>query len=461
MSRSKMTPRVLGIFSLVMITVGSVDSVRNLPTTALFGTSLIFFFSLFALCFLLPAALVSAELASGSTETGGVYSWVKDAFGAKWGFFAVWFQWAENVIWYPTILSFIAGSMGFLISPQLVQNKTFLITVILCAFWGTTVINLFGMRLSARVAAICTIMGLIIPMLLIISLGTVWIILGHPLQIHFVKQELLPHFGKPETWVALTGIMLSFGGMEIATVHAGDVENPKRDYPMAMLFSTLIILGTLMFGSLSIAMVLPSSQISLVAGLMQAYSAFFTAYHLEWVLPVVAFMLVLGGVGSVNNWAIAPTRGLVIAAKDGLMPHFFAYQNRHGAPAVLLIVQAVIVSVVTMTFLLLPSVNASYWLLTAVGAQLYMCMYFLMFIACLRLRTHKERFHHFRIPGGWVGVSIVVGLGCLSALGTFIIGFFPPGNISVGNAHHYETLLIVGLLLMSLPPFLLYYGKKR
>src|SRR3989338_9256522 len=90
----------LGVFSLVMMTIGSVDSIRNLPTTALFGPLLIFFFFLSSICFLLPAALVSAELSSNSTETGGIYNWVTEAFGKRTGFLAVWFQWIENVIWY-------------------------------------------------------------------------------------------------------------------------------------------------------------------------------------------------------------------------------------------------------------------------------------------------------------------------------------------------------------------------
>ena len=102
----------LTIFSLTMITVGSVDSIRNLPATALFGSQLIAFFILGALFFLIPTALVSAELASGWPKQGGVYIWVKEAFGKQVGFLAIWLQWIENVIWYPTILSFVAGSIG-------------------------------------------------------------------------------------------------------------------------------------------------------------------------------------------------------------------------------------------------------------------------------------------------------------------------------------------------------------
>lgn len=77
----------LTIFSLTMITVGSVDSIRNLPATALFGSQLIFYFILGALFFLIPTALVSAELASGWARQGDLHMG-KTGFWEKNGFFS-------------------------------------------------------------------------------------------------------------------------------------------------------------------------------------------------------------------------------------------------------------------------------------------------------------------------------------------------------------------------------------
>lgn len=458
----KKTTKVLGVFSLAMITAVSVDSVRNLPATALFGSSLIFFFILGAIFFLLPSALVSAELASCRKEHAGVYTWVKDAFGSQVGFLAVWFQWIENVIWYPTILSFVAGTIGYLFSPDLVANKTFLIAIILCSFWGVTLINLMGIKTSASFSNFCAVGGLILPMILIISLGAVWFFSSEPLQIQFTQQAMLPHFRDTHMWVALTGIILSFCGMEIATVHAADVRNPKRAYPRAMLIATVMIVVTLVFGALSIAIVLPEKQISLVAGIMQAFHAFFMVYHLNWILPLVALMLVVGGMGGVNNWIIAPTRGLLVAAQDGKLPKHMHRENLSGAPSVLLIYQALIVSVITMVFLLMPTVNGSYWLLTALAAQLYMLMYILMFAAGIRLRYSKSPIHDgFKIPGGNWGMWIVAGAGIVGAVTTLIIGFIPPTNIQIASELHYEELLIAGLILMSLPPFILHFIQKK
>lgn len=451
----------LTLFSLTMITIGSVDSIRNLPATSLFGTELIFFFLFGAIFFLIPCALVSAELASGWPKQGGIYVWVKTAFGRKIGFMAIWFQWIENVIWYPTILSFVAGTIGYLIDPTLVENKYFLIAVILSCFWGATIINLLGMRSSAVFSSVCTIAGLLIPMSLIIGLGTIWYFSGKPIHIELTPAALIPSFNNSHTWVALTGIMLSYCGIEIATVHAGDVKNPQKTYPKVLFYSVILIITTLILGSLAIAAVLPREQISLVAGIMQAFSAFFSAYNMSWIMPIIALMLILGGLGGVSNWIIAPTKGLLVAAQDGHLPPQLQQVNRHGAPTIILVYQAIIVTFLTAVFLFIPSVNGSYWLLTALAAQLYMLMYILMLLACIRLRyCAPEVKRAFTIPGGKIGLFIVTGFGLIGTLTTVVVSFIPP-DMDIGSLERYEGFLITGLLLMCLPPLFTWVLQKR
>jgi amino acid transporter len=459
-STVKSTARTLGMFSIVMITVGSVDSIRNLPATALFGSSLIFFFIAAAILFLIPCALVSAELSASWTEDGGVYVWVKEAFGRQTGFLAIWFQWIENVIWYPTILSFVAATIGYLIAPDVASSQCFLISVILAAFWLATIVNILGMRSSAFFASFCGIVGLIVPMILIIAMGAVWVFSGEPIHIHFTAHSMLPTHSA-DMWVALTGIMLSFCGMEIATVHVKDAKDPQRVFPQAIIISSLIIMVTLLLGSLAIASVLPHDSISLVSGIMEAFSAFFSAYHMQWMLPIIAIMLVIGGMGGVSNWIIAPTRGLLIAGKDGNLPPHLQTQNNHRAPTALLIYQAIIVSLLTLVFLTMPSVNGSYWLLSALASQLYMFMYILMFAAAIRLRyNHADRARPFRVFGGNKTMWLVGLAGMLASVVTVIVGFIPPSTINFGGTMRYEVMLIAGLVIMSAPPFIMCRFRK-
>lgn len=452
----------LTIFSLTMITVGSVDSIRNLPATALFGSQLIFYFILGALFFLIPTALVSAELASGWAKQGGIYIWVKEAFGKKAGFLAIWLQWIENVIWYPTILSFVAGTIGYLINPALTSNPYFLWSVIVTCFWGATLLNLRGMSSSAMFSNLCSLAGLLLPMSLIIGLGAAWITQGNPLQINFDIPSVVPHLSDKSMWVSLTAIIMSFCGIEIATVHANDVNNPQRAFPKALMYSVGIILSTLILGSLAIAIVLPGKDINLVAGIMQAFEAFFASYHMHWMMPVVAVMLVLGGLGGVSNWIIAPTKGLLVAAEDGNLPEVFQRTNTNGAPVVMLITQALIVTVLSALFLFMPSVNGSYWLLTALAAQLYMLMYFIMFIAAIKLRISEPNHHRaFKIPGGMAGMLFIAGIGIVGVLTTLAVSFIPPEGIDVGSMARYEMTLISGLILMCAPPFITSWRQTK
>jgi amino acid transporter len=452
----------LTIFSLVLITVGSVDSIRNLPGTALFGSQLVAFFILGAIFFLIPTALVSAELSSSEGMGGGIYVWVKKAFGKRIGFFAIWLQWIENVIWYPALLSFVAGSIGYLINPHWVDSPMFLWAVIVSSFWGATWVNLCGMRSSAFFSNLCAISGLLLPMSLIIGLGSVWIWQGNPRHIFFDIQSLTPHFQDKNMWVSLTATMLSFCGVEIATVHANEVANPQKAFPKALLIAVAIILMTLILGSLAIAVVLPENEINLVAGIMQTFHAIFMHYHLLWMMPLVALMLVMGGLGSVSNWIIAPTKGLWIAAQDDHLPVSFQRVNRHNAPVVLLVGQAVVVTILSSLFFFMPSVNSSYWLLTALATILYMMMYLLMFAAAIKLRwKNTKQTRAFQIPGGIIGMCVTGLIGIVGVSVTFAVSFIPPeGLMNIGSVARYESLLVVGLLVMCLPPFLAIYRTK-
>jgi glutamate:GABA antiporter len=454
----------LGVFSLVMITVGSVDSIRNLPATALFGSDIIAFFLVAAIFFLVPSGLISAELASQAKDgQGGIYRWVSEAFGRPMGFIAVWFQWVENVVFYPALLAYIAGTVAYLINPDLIQSKIFLMSFILVAFWIVTILNLFGMKSSSWVANICGFLGLVLPMALIIGMGFVWFFSGKPIHVDLHPHALIPNFSHPALWVTLAGVMLSMCGMEIATIHVRETKDPERNFPRALLFSTVFILITLVLGALSIAIVIPTEKLSFIAGLMQAFDVFFSAYHLHWILPILALVLILGGLGGLNNWLISPSRGLHYAGRQGHFPRWLGVENKHGAPQNLLIVQAVIVSVCLVAFVLLPSINASYWYLNVLAAQLYMVMYVLMFAAGIKLRFKHKPKAGYRIPGGKWGTAFVGTLGIIGSIATFLIGFFPPDGVNTGSALHYGVMVLVGILVMAIPsiPFIFARYKKE
>jgi amino acid transporter len=128
----------------------------------------------------------------------------------------------------------------------------------------------------------------------------------------------------------------------------------------------------------------------------------------------------------------------------------------------MLVGQALIVTVLSSLFLFMPSVNGSYWLLTALAAQLYMLMYLMMFVAAIKLRVKApDHPRAFRIPGGLLGMLTVAGIGMVGVLTTLVVSFIPPEGIDIGSVSRYESTLIIGLLLMCSPPFISSWLRAR
>ncbi len=462
MSLPQKTP-ALTLFALVMLMTGAIDSIRNLPASALFGSSLIFFFILSAVVFLIPVSLVSAQLSANAVDgKSGIFHWVRAGLGEKGGFLAIWLQWINTLVWFPTVLSFFAGIVTYLIDPALIQHKIYLVSIILATFWLLTLLNLRGLHFSGVFASICAVGGLIVPMALIIVLAITWVASGHPVQVHFTATEMLPSLAHMDNWVSLTAIMGAFLGMELAMVHVKGVANPQKMFPKALLISVVIILATMIMGSLAIAIVLPHDSINLVNGVMQWFGYMLAVYHLSTWMPVVMVLLLLGTLGSAVSWIISPAKGLLHAAQLGYLPRFFTQENRHGVASRILIAQAVIVSVMCLAFVLMPSVNGSYWLLTALSTQLYIVMYVLMFIAAIRLKYKTVALPNaFAIPGGKWGLWLVCLLGLAGCVMTLIVGFVPPPGMDVGGFSHYEMIFAGALAVMLVPVLFFWWYRAR
>ena len=454
-------PRTLSGFSLAMINLAAIISVKNWPLTAEYGFASIFYLLLATLVFFLPVSLVSAELATGWPKAGGVFAWVKEAFGHRTGFLAIWLLWIENVIWYPTVLSFIAATVSYIFDPDLANNKIYTLFVILVAFWGATFANMRGMRTSSWISTLGVLFGTFIPGGLIILLGLVWYFSGSPIQITFSWDTLIPNMGSVEQQVFFAGIILTLCGLEMSAVHAKDVNNPQKNYPRAIFLSAIIIITMSILGVLSIASVIPQKQISLVAGSLQAFSYFVNSYGLAWLTPVIAGLITFGAVGQISTWVAGPPKGLLAAAQGGDLPPYFREVNQHGMPARLLIAQAIIVSLLALIFLFMPNISSAFWILSAMVTQLYLIMYILMFAAAIKLRykrPHVER--SYKIPGGKFGMWSTAGLGIIASCYAIIIGFFPPSQIPTGNVIFYVTMLALVIVIACFAPSIILFFQK-
>lgn len=451
----------LGVLSLVMINVIAIDSLRNLPSNAATGLHIIFYYLLAGLVFLLPCILITAELATNRPKTGGAYIWVRDAFGARYGFLTIWLQWIYNVIWYPTILSFIAVNVAYLFNPALVHNDAYMVPMIIAMFTLSTLANSFGMKLSSFVSTVSAIIGTLIPMIVIIILGVAWLDSTRAIAIQPTMANFLPTTLSGSNAAFLVVVFFSLMGFEMSSVHAGDVKKPKSDYPKALVYSSLIVLLTMILASAAIAIVVPTSDLNIVSGLDQAFGLFLNSFHLKWLLPIVIIFMIIGGFGGMSAWVIGPSKGLMVAAQDNCAPAAFGKSNKHGAPSTMLWAQWAVVVVLCLLFVCFKSFNTWYWILSDLTAQLALLFYVLMFAAAIKLRYITEpKADTFRIPGGNVGIWLTGLVGIAACVFAIIIGLIPPTNMQITHIGWYEALLIGGCIIFSAIPLLIYKLKQ-
>lgn len=465
MKKIKSGKATIGVFTLAMINVAAVLSMKNFPALAEYDFSLVFYLSLASLLFFVPSALVSAELASGWPQSGGVYLWVKEAFGPKFGFVAIFMQWVENLPWYPTAFAFVASAIAFIFEPSLAENKIFVIVLVWVCVWGATFLNFKGMKFSAFLSTSGVLSGTIIPGIIIIVMGVIYVIIGKHVSVDFSLEALIPDFSNLNQIMLLAGMLMSIAGMEMSAVHIRDVKNPRKNYPKAILISAIIIIALSVLASLAIAVVIPDKDLSLSAGVMQAFQYFFNIFNMQWATPILSFFLAYGVFTMAVTWMVGPSKGLLEVAKEGYLPGSWQKRNKHNMPIGILYVQGIASSILAFAILLMPSVSSAFWLMSALAAQLYLIMYLFMFAAAIKLRySQADVKREYQIPGGKIGMWIVAGIAWLASFFVIIFGFIPPESVrseGIGPIIGYIAFLLIGVVVFLFVPVIFFNISKN
>jgi glutamate:GABA antiporter len=442
--------------------VAAVLTLRGFPSVAEFGWSSIAYYILGALLLLLPISLVTAELATGWPKAGGLFAWVKEAFGERSGFLGIWFSWVNNLFYFPTVLAFAAATMAYVIDPSLANDRLYLVLAMLGIFWGLTFVNFLGMRWTERLNNPGVVLGTLLPAAVLIILGVYWLASGRHSEIPFHASKLAPSLSSLSDLVFFVAVLLGFTGMEIGGFHAKELRNPARNYPRAAFIAVVLIVAASILGTLAIASVVPQAKLSLVAGLMQAFAVFFHALGFGgWTTRVMAFLVELGTLALIGAWLLGPAKGLYATEETGdLIPEFEKVNARH-VPVAILVGQGILSSVFALLFLFVPSINSGYWILTALTTQLVLMMYALVYAAAIKLRYSQPGTPRpYRILGGKVGIWIVGGAGLVGCLLGFVIGFVPPTGVKHWPTPIYVGAMVLGIATSSLPPFIIEKIKK-
>lgn len=456
----------LSVMTLAIMNITAVVSLRGLPAEAIYGPSSAFYYLFAAIVFLIPTAMVAAELAAMfSDKQGGVFRWVGEAFGARTGFLAIWLQWIESTIWYPTVLTFGAVSLAFIgfndsADAVLASNKVFTLIVVLAIYWIATFISMKGLGWVGKISRIGGMVGTIIPAALLIVLGIIYICTGGHNYMD-MSQGFFPDLTKMDNLVLASSIFLFYAGMEMMGVHVMDVNNPSKNYPKAIIIGSLATVCIFVLGTFALGFIIPAKDINLTQSLLIGFDNYFRHFHISWAGPVMAVALMFGVLASVLTWVSGPSKGIFSVGKAGYLPPFFQKTNSQGVQSNILLVQGGIVTLLALLFVVMPSVQSFYQILSQLTILLYLIMYMLMFAAAIRLRYKmKDTPRPFRLGKGNVLMWIIGCVGFCGSLLAFVLSFIPPGQIATGSSTVWYSVLIIGCLVMVVIPYIIYAMRK-
>src|SRR6478735_5666176 len=427
-------PAYITWMTLAFMTTASVASLRSAPTMAVYGLACVFLYLVPAIIFLLPQSLVAAELASG--WTGGVFRWVSEGLSAKWGLLAVWCQFAMTIFYYPTLLGFVASTLAFVFNPNLADNGVYTGIVIVVVFWSGVFMSARGGTGGiAKLASSGLLVGTLIPGALLVILGIVYLAQGNASAAPMNADHLIPQWTGIASLVLIVNNFLSYSGMEMNAVHVGSLKNPKKEFPRAMFLACALVLLIFILPALAISWVIPADQLSLTAGVMQAFDAFFANFGVSWLTPILGLVLIAASLGGMLTWLAGPSKGLLtVAREEGYLPPFLQKLNKHGVQQNILVSQGLVTTAIALLYAFIPDVSSSYWILSVITTQVYLVMYLLLFVAAVRLRRNKpDHPRGYRAPA----LTLLCTVGFLASVAAMIIGFVPPAQFSSGSGGVY------------------------
>ena len=456
----------LSVLTLMVMNVTAVVSLRGLASEAVYGLQSAFYYLFAAIVFLVPTALVAAELAAMyASKQGGVFRWVGEAFGPRVGFVAIWLQWIQSTVWYPTVLTFGAVSIAFIgtdptADAALASNRVFTLIVVLAIYWLATIIALRGLDWVGKVSKWGGIIGTIIPAALLILLAVVYLAKGghNNLDMH---RSFFPDLSNFSNLVLASSIFLFYAGMEMMGIHVMEVDNPKRNYPRAIILGSLVTVAIFILGTFALGVVVPEKDISLTQTLLIGFDRYFAYLRMSWMGPIIAIALVFGVLAGVLTWVSGPSKGIYAVGRAGYLPPFFQKANSRGVQRNILLVQGVIVTVIGALFVVMPSVQSFYQILSQLTVLLYLTMYMLMFSAAIVLRYRRPNVERpFRLGRGNGMMWLLAGLGFAGSLLAFVLSFIPPSQIAVGSKSVWFTVLIAGEVIVVIIPIIIYAMRK-
>ena len=467
--------RTLTFFGFFAITASMVMTVYEYPSFASSGFHLVFFLIIGGILWFLPVALCAAEMATvKGWESGGIFAWVGNTLGRRWGFAALFFQWFQITVGFVTMAFFILAAFAYVVGwDALYKDPLVMFFGVAAIVWLLTLTQLGGTKYTARISKVGFVGGIIVPVLVLLAGLLIYFATGGMSQIAISPAAFVPDFSKADTLVIFASFILAYMGVEASASHVNELKNPNRNYPLAMIILAVLTIALDALGGLAVATTLPASVLdgNLSFGVIEAFRAIYVEHigpAFSWIVFAVAVLLALGVLAEISAWIVGPSRALLDTAHDGILPPSFKKVNKHGVSVRTVVVQAAIVTmwdaVLCGSIALSGGSSSSVGYLTAIGLTvvIYLVGYVLFFLGYFVLVLRKKSLpRSFQLPGGTPFKVVVAGVGLIMTLATLVISFFPSSNLTAQANQVYQITLFVAFAVSVALPFVIYSQRHR
>lgn len=452
----------LGLLDLVLFNTVAIVGLRWVALAGHSGPSSLTLWLLAALAFFIPQGLCVMTLSSALPKDGGLYVWISEAFGERQGFIAGWLYWASNILYFPTLC------LSTAVFGLYIFNDRFVALEHSQSFAAGASLIMLGVALGCNIVGTGTgrwlqnLGGLAqwLPSLVLVAVGLV-ALLADGSATPMPVASLVPTFSNLDTIIFFSQICFAFAGLELAPVLAGEIREPRRTIPRALLISGFVIAGIYLFNTLALMWALPPEKISIIAGVNQAIAAAGAAHGLSWLGPPVALLMTLAGIGALGAWLIGSARLLFVGGMDRLLPPAFArIHPRWNTPWIALLIQAGLAAVFILAATQGSSVHTAYLILVDANAILTFLVYLYMFASAIKLRQRiAQTPQAIAVPGGIAGSVLANGIGFLTTVGAIVLALVPPSDTA--DKTDFFLKVIGGTAGFFIAGVVLYWMAKR
>ncbi len=443
-----MKNKKVSLFKMITFTVCGIIVLDTFVAPAALGVSSITIWLFTAIFFFIPYGLINAELGAAYPEDGGIYNWVKRAFGEMHATLVGWFYWINVALWMPAV--FIAFSSWF--AYTFVPNMSFLTSglIALTMCWLVVFICIRGVNLSVtitNIAAICKVMILLI----FFILGVLYAIKNGSNNdfslVNFIPEKNF------DTVVFIPAIVFNLLGFELISSIASEVDNPQKNIPKMTAFAGLIITLIYILGTIGVLIAIPASSVDPLDGLLHSLYELTTvlgSFH-EIGFKILMVIILFTLTSNMISWTLGSVEVLdsctFVKNSKMLSSRNEKYNTTHWIYIIMGLVASLLIII---NFSLSESANEAFWTILAFSFIIFLLPYLWLFPCAVKLRKVDSNKRPYKVPGGTIGLYISATLGFIFISVSVILLFVTEFDLL------YHMTLIIGTVITTIIGLVLY-----